>query len=81
MWPPRRMRHLLRRASSCLRFSRRRRDASATGEAIDVRAYGRNVLSSSGLSGQTQPLAPSAMNGETIVPPQRSLLSDPATPS
>lgn len=36
MWPPRRMRHLLRRASSCLRFSRRRRDASATGEAICV---------------------------------------------
>lgn len=37
MWPPRRMRHLLRRASSSLRFSRRRRDASATGEAMRAR--------------------------------------------
>lgn len=36
MWLPRRMRHLLRRASSCLRFSRRLRDASA-GEAAMAR--------------------------------------------
>lgn len=36
MWPPRRMRHLLRRASSCRRFSRRLRDASA-GEAAMAR--------------------------------------------
>lgn len=45
MWPPRRMRHLLRRASSCLRFSRRRRDASATGEAMRTRACGRTWCS------------------------------------
>lgn len=36
MWPPRRMRHLLRRASSCRRFSRLLRDASA-GEAAMAR--------------------------------------------
>lgn len=41
MWPPRRMRHLLRRASSSLRFSRRRRDASATGEAMRAQVCGR----------------------------------------
>lgn len=41
MWPPRRMRHLLRRASSSLRFSRRRREASATGEAMRARVCGR----------------------------------------
>lgn len=46
MWPPRRMRHLLRRASSCLRFSRRRRDASATGEAMRARACLGSVQSS-----------------------------------
>lgn len=34
---------MLRRASSCLRFSRRRRDASATGEAICARACRGNV--------------------------------------
>lgn len=32
MWPPRRMRHLLRRASSCRRFSRRLQDTSTAGE-------------------------------------------------
>lgn len=35
MWPPRRMRHLLRRASSCRRFSRRLRDVSAWAAAMN----------------------------------------------
>lgn len=39
MWPPRRMRHLLRRASSCRRFSCRLRDASAGEEAMGTRTY------------------------------------------
>lgn len=40
IWPPRRMRHLLRRASSCRRFSRRLRDASAGEAAMSTRACG-----------------------------------------
>lgn len=81
MWPPKRMRHLLRRASSCLRFSRRRRDASATGEAIGARAYGGERAVVGAFRTDTAP-APSAMNGDQIiVPPQSSRLSDPATPS
>lgn len=39
MWPPRRIRHLLRRASSCRRFSCRLRDASTGEEAIGTRTY------------------------------------------
>lgn len=80
MWPPRRMRHLLRRASSCRRFSRRLRDASA-GEAAMARGLrgggrawaGQSPLTAERGQDQTVTIAFAATGPRPSLPPVQAV--------